>query len=70
MKLRAIVALLALTFAVTVSIGPYVVSLEHTVGGETRVSRAFTFGRLQKGRTWCLWDVRQTQKLKTSNVLI
>lgn len=55
MKALALVLIaLGITFAITVSIGPYVVSLSHTAGGETRISHAVAVGPVQKGRSTCL----------------
>jgi hypothetical protein len=43
-----------LTITVTLTIGPYVLSLAHTIGGETRVSHSLALDRVQKGQSVCL----------------
>jgi hypothetical protein len=45
---------IGITFAITVAIGPYLLSALHTVGGETRVSQALNVGGVSKGKSLCI----------------
>jgi hypothetical protein len=64
MLARALLLFGSVTLAITVSIGPYLVSISHTVGGETRVAHGIAVGRLQKWKSWCFWGCSPNSKVE------
>ncbi len=46
--------ILGLTLTLTLTIGPYVLSISRNVRGETRVSQSVMYDGVQKGKSWCI----------------